>query len=463
MGEPHSDHFQEHDAFLSSSRKHILMLTIHGIHQWDIVPGLPDTGGQNVFVNQFSKALADQGYKITIANRGGYPHPITGKNRRGLIYKDQNQRILYLDDGFDQFVRKEHMAARIPDLVKSLTETLDTSSIPLDWIISHYWDAGRVGQLYNQNLASPVKHIWIPHSLGSIKKANVSPQQWADLRIDQRIEIEMDLTHAVDGIGSTSSRIQTALSEDYGYTGRTYWLPPCVDPDRFHPRQISEQDQIWEFLSNQSGLSLAQVRACQIITEISRTDTTKRKNVLIEAFALVHRRFPRTLLVISIDENHAKLAHQLKELIRARKVDSHTAVVGSIWDLLPSLYAISDIYCTPSIMEGFGMSAQEAAATGVPIVASENVPFATEYLLGENPRKVAIPGQSGRHVILGEGAIVVPADEVAGFAHALELLLSDEALRKKMGNQAYRITIPKFTWESVVSKFLEAVEGQNPT
>lgn len=439
------------------------MLTIHGIHQWDIVPGLPDTGGQNVFVNQFSQALADQGYKITIANRGGYAHPITGKNRRGLIYKDQNQRILYLEDGFNQFVRKEDMAPHIPELVKSLTQALDTSSTPLDRIISHYWDAGRVGHLYDQNLASPVKHIWIPHSLGSIKKANVSPQQWADLSIDQRIEIEMDLTHVVDGIGSTSSRIQRALKEDYGYMGRIYWLPPCVDPHRFHPRQISEQDQIWKFLSKHSGLSLAQVRACQIITEISRTDTTKRKNVLIEAFAQVHRRFPRTLLVISIDENQAILARQLKDLIRARKVDSHTAVVGSIWDLLPSLYAITDIYCTPSVMEGFGMSAQEAAASGVPIVASENVPFATEYLLGENHRQVAIPGESGGHVTQGEGALVVPADDVAGFAHALELLLSDETLRKKMGDHAYHITVPTFTWESVVCKFLEAMDGQNAT
>jgi glycosyltransferase involved in cell wall biosynthesis len=458
MGEPLSSHPQEHDAFLASSRKHILMLTIHGIHQWDIVPGLPDTGGQNVFVNQFSRALADQGFKITIANRGGYPHPITGKNRTGLVYKDQNQRILYLEDGFDQFVRKEDMAARIPDLVKSLTETLDIRLAPLDRIISHYWDAGRVGQMYNQNLASPVKHTWIPHSLGSIKKANVSPQQWADLNIDQRIEVETDLTHVVDGIGSTSSRIDTALREDYGYAGRTYWLPPCVDPDRFHPRQLSEHHQIWEFLSQHSGLSPVQIRACQIITEISRTDATKRKNVLIGAFAQVHPRFPRTLLVISIDENRVELARQLKDLIRALKVEAHTAVVGSIWDLLPSLYALTDIYCTPSIMEGFGMSAQEAAATEVPVVASENVPFAAEYLLGESHRKVAIPGESGRKVTLGEGAVVVPADDVAGFAHALKLLLSDEALRKKMGEQAYRITIPKFTWESVISQFLESME-----
>jgi transcriptional regulator len=41
---------QQHQAFLASSQKHILMITNHGIHQWQIIPGLPDTGGQNVSI-----------------------------------------------------------------------------------------------------------------------------------------------------------------------------------------------------------------------------------------------------------------------------------------------------------------------------------------------------------------------------------------------------------------------------
>ena len=46
------------------------MITNHGVHQWEVIPGLPDTGGQNVFVNQFSAALAEMGFRITIVNRG---------------------------------------------------------------------------------------------------------------------------------------------------------------------------------------------------------------------------------------------------------------------------------------------------------------------------------------------------------------------------------------------------------
>ena len=86
------------------------------------------------------------------------------------------------------------------------------------------------------------------------------------------------------------------------------------------------------------------------------------------------------------------------------------------------------------------MSAQEAAATAVPIVGSHLVPFVSEYLLGK-------------------GAIVVQADDVDGFAAALELLLTDDDLRREMGTNAHHITIPYFTWSHRVAAFLDQIGG----
>jgi len=39
------------------------------------------------------------------------------------------------------------------------------------------------------------------------------------------------------------------------------------------------------------------------------------------------------------------------------------------------------------------------------------------------------------------------------------MLLSDERLRGEMGRNAYRITIPYFTWENRVQVLLEAIGG----
>jgi glycosyltransferase involved in cell wall biosynthesis len=465
--EPDSE--ERHHAFLASPRKHVLMITNHGVHQWRVIPGLPDTGGQNVFVNQFTDTMAKLGFRITIVNRGGYVHPVSGAWRRGIRYKDEHQRILYLEDGLPEFVRKEDMAGRMASLAESLKRSVDAK---VDLIISHYWDGARLGATYNESLPEPVRHVWVPHSLGTVKKRNVSQDEWTDLRIDERIAVERSLVEEVDAIAATSSRIRQALQEDYGYRGAILFLPPCVDTDRFHPRGVPDADGVWGFLSQRSGLSVGEVRDCKIVTEISRTDTTKRKRVLIEAFARVRQRVPDSLLVVSIDapgtgaesivgvgaestvdDNQERLAGELKRLIDTLDLQNHVAVVGSVWEELPMIYAVTDVYCTPSVMEGFGMSAQEAAATGVPVVASHLVPFVTEYLLGTQAEDVHFGGVR-QPLRVGAGAIVVPADDVDGFARALEMLLTDDDLRKEMGRNAHDVTIPRFTWRNVVTVFL---------
>ncbi|NIV12170.1 MAG: hypothetical protein GWN62_13110, partial [Aliifodinibius sp.] len=57
------------------------------------------------------------------------------------------------------------------------------------------------------------------------------------------------------------------------------------------------------------------IQKCKIITEISRTDKTKRKNILIEAFAKAHQKDPNTFLIVAIDDTEKELSAELKGLI----------------------------------------------------------------------------------------------------------------------------------------------------
>ena len=104
------------------------------------------------------------------------------------------------------------------------------------------------------------------------------------------------------------------------------------------------------------------------------------------------------------------------------------------------------------------MSPQEAAATRVPVVSSNLVPYVMEYLLGSEVVEYLPEGGGADPVRKGEGAIVVQADDIMGFTYALEMLLSDDGLREEMGRNAYRITIPYFTWDNMVRIFLDAIE-----
>ena len=134
-------------------------------------------------------------------------------------------------------------------------------------------------------------------------------------------------------------------------------------------------------------------------------------------------------------------------------------MLGSVWDQLPMIYCATTVYITPSVMEGFGMSAQEAAASDKPVISSDLVPYVVEYLLGDNPQKTKL---SGKELLFGEGGVVVPADFVEGFAEALVQLLKDDARRERMGARAREITIPYFTWRHMTESLLSDL-GVAPT
>ena len=442
------------EEFKQSTRSHILMITNHGMHHWNIIPGLPDTGGQNVFVNEFSDALANQGFRITIINRGGYVNPVSGEMRKGLLYKDENQRIMYLEDGRGEFVSKEDMDAQIPALLENLKKQLKDEGSEIDVIISHYWDGAKLGILYNRSLAKKKTHIWVPHSLGDVKKRNINSTEWNKLRIDNRIDNEEFIIKEVDQIASTSCIIEQSLINDYGFTGKMLFLPPCVNSERYYPHKIADDHPVWRFLERHGQMKAEEIRNNRVITEISRTDNTKRKDVLIKAFAQMQKEFKDTVLVLTIDKQNIQLYEELQHLIQTSGIQDHVIVLGSVWDELPDIYAITDIYCTPSVMEGFGMTSQEAAATRVPVISSDLVPFVTEYLLGDNVKTLMVNGEETQ-IKEGAGALVVPADDIEGFTMALKWLLSNDEIRKKMGEAAYKTTIPYFTWKNIVNGFLE--------
>jgi glycosyltransferase involved in cell wall biosynthesis len=353
------------------------------------------------------------------------------------------------------------MTEQIPELIRSLEAFIEEVGTPIDLIISHYWDAAVVGEGYRQLANCQIPHIWVPHSLGAIKKRNVSSEKWEGLRIDERLAVERELVRELDGIVSTSPIIRESLEEDYAFSGLMPFLPPCVDPKYFHPREVPKDDDVWAFLSEHAGISSEAIRRSKIITEISRTDWTKRKDVLIKAFAQLQTEIPESFLIVSIDESQEELAAELYNLLDELGVRDRTATLGSVWDILPTLYAISDVYCTASVMEGFGMSVQEAAATGVPAVTSHLVPFATKYLLGKTRDDLSLD-EPGDKVVIGDGAIVVQADNVDKFTEALTTLLMDEDLCKGMGESAYQITIPYFTWETRTRAFLEEIGMVSP-
>jgi glycosyltransferase involved in cell wall biosynthesis len=87
--------------------------------------------------------------------------------------------------------------------------------------------------------------------------------------------------------------------------------------------------------------------------------------------------------------------------------------------LLSIVYSAADVFCTPSQMETFGMTAAEAAACGLPVIA-----FATGGL-----PEIVESGVSGW---------LVPTGSVEGLSHALCVAALDSAVRTRCGAEGRR-------------------------
>ena len=100
---------------------------------------------------------------------------------------------------------------------------------------------------------------------------------------------------------------------------------------------------------------------------------------------------------------------------------------------LSTYYRAADACIVPSRSESFGLVALEAAACGVPVVAS------------------AVGGLT-ELVDHGRTGYLVAADDVGAFAHYLGELLEDRALSRLMGAAASQRSTA-YTWAGAASEF----------
>jgi glycosyltransferase involved in cell wall biosynthesis len=159
-----------------------------------------------------------------------------------------------------------------------------------------------------------------------------------------------------------------------------------------------------------------------VVTQCSWLVPQKGPDVLITAMAAVQKVIPSSHLVIAGEGSH----HDKYEAL-ADKLGIKASFTGQISDPLSSgIYRASDVFCLASRWhEAAPLVQLEAMSAGVPIIASR-VGGIPEYV---EEGKTGLLFQSGNHAELAQKII---------------LLLSDHALRKRMGVEARAQARSKF-------------------
>lgn len=111
----------------------------------------------------------------------------------------------------------------------------------------------------------------------------------------------------------------------------------------------------------------------------------------------------------------------LEQRLRDRAVSckANVTFVGQQMDVAPYL-AAANVAVVPSLTEGWGLAAVEAAAAGLPVAMSD-------------------VGCAGELLMNGESALVVPPGDGGALHGILDRLANDEELRRSLGQAAARV------------------------
>ncbi|MHB1016858.1 MAG: glycosyltransferase family 4 protein [Coriobacteriia bacterium] len=168
---------------------------------------------------------------------------------------------------------------------------------------------------------------------------------------------------------------------------------------------------------------------------IGRLERVKGCEYFLAAASLIAERDPAVRFVVV---GSGSIEAALLDLAAASPVAGRIDFLGHVPEVAP-LYPLLDVVCVPSLSEAFGLSAVEALALGVPVVASA---------VGGLP-EVVQDGVTGR---------LVPPGDPSAIASAVLDILGDPERARAMGTAGADRVEDTFTAEAMILGYLRVYE-----
>jgi len=182
------------------------------------------------------------------------------------------------------------------------------------------------------------------------------------------------------------------------------------------------------------------VKERPIIVYVGGFSPHKNLEALVGAFAVLTREEGLSdALLVMVGEHRKEIFHSYYGSIAAQveRLGLKDRVIFPGYlpdDELAVLLNIATVLALPSLMEGFGLPAVEAAACGCPVVATNASPLAE---------------------LLGEGVISIDPEQGA-LERALRTVLASPELRARMGEAARRAAA-SLSWEAAARQMMEVM------
>jgi glycosyltransferase involved in cell wall biosynthesis len=233
---------------------------------------------------------------------------------------------------------------------------------------------------------------------------------------------------------TVSAAARTVLTQRLGVApARLAVVPEAPDPV-FHPRRTERVSAILGSL----GLDASR----PLIVFAAGISPHKNVETLLEAHARLCRQpdlAPQLVIAGELSyDSYLSSADTVRRRIAELGIADSVVTPGFVPDeTLAGLYSAATAAVVPSLAEGFGLPAVEAAACGAPVVLSD-LPAHRESL--------------------GDGALYFPARDVAALAGHLGRLMADSDLRNGLGDRGRRAA-SALSWDVSARRLADVIAG----
>ena len=402
-----------------------------------------DTGGHIAYVLAAAAAQAARpGARVeVITRRIETPHGAAYAAPREAVAPGLD--IVRLDDGDPRYLSKDALTARIPHVAEALRAHLVAGPRP-DVIHAHFADAAEAARPAARALGIPL--IYTAHSLGIDKREAGGTGPALAARIARE---DAAIAGAAAVVASSRDEAERQLM-----------LYPSADPACIHRVMPGIAPAAPADPVRAAALLAPFLRdpGRPMILAVARPVEKKNLPALVEIFACTPSLADCANLVILAGLRGGIDAHPAED--EAARV--HRAIIAAIdrhdlWGRVAipkrhepgdvaALYAAAaagrGVFANPALTEPFGLTLLEAAAAGLPVVATSN----------GGPRDIVD--------LIGHGAVADPADPAA-FGAALSRLLTDRAAWDRAAAAA-GANVPLWTWARYARRIARIVRGLAP-
>ncbi len=438
---------------------YLALVSIHGLIRGDNLElgHDADTGGQTKYVIELARALAahPEVARVDLLTRQVIDPTVDPSYAQPEEEIAPGAYVIRIPCGPRRYLRKELLWPHLQVFTDRAAKHFHNVGRRPDIIHSHYADAGWIGAHLANLLAIPLVHTG--HSLGRDKLQRLLEQGMSQQEIEeqyninQRIEAEeytLDVADKV--IASTRQEIeeQYQLYDNY-HPEQMVVIPPGVELDLFHaPKRGWRAPGLEQLL----GRFLLQP-AKPMILALARAD--RRKNVanLLHAFGQHPTLREEANLVVFVgnrenfdawEEEPKEVFRELLMLIDQYDLYGHIAYPTSIdMDNVPEIYRLAarrkGVFVNPALTEPFGLTLIEAAASGLPLVATEN----------GGPTEIIANCDNG---------LLVDPLNVQAIGHALHEALADAKRWQRWSKNGIRGAHEFYSWSGHAQQYVREVK-----